>query len=104
VSTPMMKCGHSANAEHDGKPCCVICAGITEGWDIVDTNPPDLSSRKARCINYGKPTRHNECNFGGERDTICHCEQPSDPTHLPFFEYKPEREFDNFYCGCHSWD
>ena len=23
---------------------------------------------------------------------------------LPFFEYKPDKEYDKFYCGCGGWD
>lgn len=153
MNIPMMKCGHSANAENGkGYPACAICAPDPRAYQ-VDSNPPSLEGRKARCTYYGTPTRHNECNYGGERDAICHCEQPSS-TKLPFFEYlgpdaptrlckycgltrhahrledgacplryqgsmKPipgsyawqgktfesrDYEFDEFYCGCHSWD
>lgn len=150
---PLMKCGHSAmSVTKDGKPACPICAPDPRAYE-VDDNPPNFEGRRARCSYYGKPTHHNECNFGQEGHAICTCEQPSDPGHLPFFKYlgpgshqrlckhchfihegacpthyriyhdtdtpKPipgsqawagesfepeEYEFDEFYCGCHSWN
>lgn len=61
----MMKCGHAANATHNGKPSCVICAGIHPGAEVVDDSPPSLEGRTARCS--------------------CGKERPSDQA-LPFFE------------------
>lgn len=82
---PMMKCGHAANAvDKDGNPCCAICAGFTPNAFIVDDSAPDLTGRKAKC-----------CYCGKERE--------SSPE-LPFFEYKPDKEYDKFYCGCWGWD
>ena len=82
---PMMKCGHAANAQKlDGTPVCVICTGIASGWDEIDPNPPALSERKAKCC-------------------YCKSERPS-ATGLPFFEHTPNKETDNFYCGCRGWD
>jgi len=105
--TPLMKCGHSANAvTSDGKPCCAICFGISGGLNlIVDDNPPDLSKRKARCSYYGtRPTgRNHSSNYGCHRGETCMCEQPS-KTNLPFFEHKPDKDYDEFYCGCWGWD
>ena len=86
----MMKCGHAANAltgPPPGMPCCAICGPNGEGWNVVDDSYLYLENRRAQCHYYGMTTRHNECNFGGEGDKVCRCEQPSDPTHLPFFEY-----------------
>lgn len=41
---------------------------------------PDLAVRKAKC-------------------EICNTWRPSS-WDLDFFKYKPDREFDEFYCGC----
>lgn len=94
----MMKCGHSSNGlrklDSGDVPCCVICSCI----DVVET--PDFTGRIARCFYYGKETRRNECSKCGK---VCNCEQPSSEN-LAFFEYKPNEAYDEFYCGCHSWD
>jgi hypothetical protein len=83
VEKVLMKCGHAANATCDGKPACAICA-CTEVADTI----PDLTGRKARCGYYG---------------THCHSETPSSMK-LPFFEYRPDKEYDTYYCGCYGWD
>lgn len=99
--TPMMACGHSANATcsrhagitHDPPiPACAICDCIT----VVPT-APDLTGRRARCSYYGKvaPRRW--------RTSVCTSEIASNP-HSAFFQHHPEREFDEFYCGCWGWD
>jgi hypothetical protein len=107
MKIPMMKCGHSANAEDGhGNPACAICAPYPPAYQVWE-NPPDMSERMARCTYYGKPTRKSECDAcdhnGTKEPHVCQCERPSS-TELAFFEYKPECKFDNFYCGCHSWD
>ena len=85
----MMKCGHAANAVgKDNKPCCVICAGIIAGAYEVDDSPPSLIGRKAICA-YSATKRHGEVD--------------SSPN-LAFFEYRPERQEDIYYCGCRGWD
>lgn len=110
MNTPMMKCGHAANAvDSEGKPVCVICHGIVDGATEIDESPPGLEGRKARCVYYGKVFHFgyygNECSVCGKRDdNICHCERDSDTDKLAFFEHRPGEEFDLFYCGCHSWD
>lgn len=84
----IMKCGHSANAEHvlsDGtrEPCCAIC----DCFEVAE-KLPDLTGRKARCDYYGFKCR-------SERDSRID---------LPFFEYCPDKKHDRFYCGCYGWD
>jgi hypothetical protein len=116
MPVPMMKCGHSANG-FNGKhePCCVICAGLTPDAEIV-VEAPDLSKRRARCFHYGQTgTYHRgrgaDCGWNAvpEGETIkpvngiCMCEVKSS-MNLPFFEYKANKEFDEFYCGCWGWD
>lgn len=82
---PMMKCGHAANAvDKDGNPCCAICAGYTPDAFIVEDKEIDLTGRKARCLDCGSL-------------------KDSSPD-LPFFEYRPDRKFDGYYCGCKGWD
>ena len=77
---PLMACGHVANAvTYDGKPCCVICGCYT-----VALTECDLAGRKAKCSCCGKVVDSKES--------------------LPFFEYRPEKEYDSFYCGCWGWD
>lgn len=75
----LMKCGHTANAESNGKPCCVICNCFE-----IEENKPDLTGRKAICHDCGK-----------KRDSSYD---------LPFFEYKPNEPYDEYYCGCMGWD
>lgn len=75
----LMKCGHTANAETStGQPCCIIC-GCTE---IMPK--PDLTGRKARCSFCGKEVDSNY--------------------NLPFFEYRKDKDYDSYYCGCGGWD
>lgn len=109
----MMLCGHAATGGHgtpgteDYHECCVVCSmgGRSEQACTVDPNPPDLTSRRARCTYYGSSITVRECNYGEKRGTVgCHCEQPSNPKALPFFEYHSDEDFDRFFCGCAGWD
>lgn len=72
--------------------------------------------RMARCNRYGLKTRrtgrassHCECGVCAQaidRDInlgVCQCERPSS-SRLAFFQTRPDREFDEFYCGCAGWD
>lgn len=82
---PMMKCGHAANAvDRGGKPCCVICVGIHSGAEEIDDNPPSLTERMAECP-YCSRKRASSAD-------------------LAFFEHRPNRVTDSFYCGCRGWD
>ncbi len=79
----LMKCGHAANARDEkGNPCCVICFGMP-GWNEVDSNPPNLEGRLARC-GCGRTVPSN--------------------LNLPFFEHRPDKATDSYYCGCKGWD
>lgn len=33
----------------------------------------------------------------------CGSMESSKPS-LPFFEYRPDKEYDSYYCGCFGWD
>lgn len=80
---PIMKCGHAANAEFEGRLVCVICFGITENALIID-NAVDLEGRVAQC-------------------PYCMNVVPSD-SNLPFFEYRKDLKYDKHYDGCRGWD
>jgi hypothetical protein len=108
-----MQCGHESNGLCDGQPVCVICYdGPESPGAIEDINPPDLTNRMARCAYYGEPmnrpgTRYGcECRACSDRyrqgEKNCMCERSSLDV-LGFFKYT-EGEYDEFYCGCHSWD
>lgn len=76
----LMKCGHVANSvTADGKPFCVIC-----GCENVAIKTYELEGRKARCSYCGKTVESN--------------------LNLPFFEFRPDKEYDSYYCGCGGWD
>ena len=83
-----MACGHVSNAvDEQGKPCCLICLGLKPGATKVvrEVEGTDgLKGRKAKCPYCGKTTNSNWS--------------------LPFFEYKPNEEFDEYYDGCFGWD
>ncbi len=87
MTTPLMKCGHAANGTIYGTdvPCCVVCFGINPGAEEVDHDPPDLSAREAECL-------------------YCRRKKPSGGGGLPFFEHRPDRDCDSFYCGCRGWE
>ena len=56
---------------------------ICDCTELADENP-SLQGRKAKC------------SF---------CGQIKDSDYdLPFFEYKPDKEYDEYYCGCGGWD
>lgn len=107
MTMPMMKCGHTAQGHQinkDGKiPYCLICDCIEQA------EIPNLAGRTARCSYFGKakPNRrfaNDECNYGCRGNRVCDCgEQPSE-IDLPFFKHHPDKERDEFYCGCFGWD
>lgn len=79
-----MKCGHAANATNSqGKPSCVICVGIHPGAEEID-DTPDLNHRQAQCAYCRKTVASS--------------------TDLAFFNYLPNKPFDDYYCGCKGWD
>lgn len=75
---PMMECGHAANSlDGEGKPACVICAGIDPRAKIVALIAPDMTGRVARCSSVA--------GIAGSG----HAEMPSSPD-LAFFEFRGE--------------
>lgn len=97
MTTPMMRCGHAANATHvtpaGSQPSCVICTGITQlddGRDpalVIDDDPPDLNERTAVCLDRS----------GGHKPVV------SSPS-LAFFRHRPDHDTDEYYCGHAGWD
>jgi hypothetical protein len=64
--------------------------------------------RTARCSYYGKKNPSNKFQNGGCReDVYCKCERSGNEfsnENLPFFAKRPDKEHDEFYCGCQGWD
>jgi hypothetical protein len=73
-----MKCNCVADATRNGKPCCAIHSTIEQ------MPAPDLSKREAKC-SYG----HKIVPSKGE---------------LAFFRHHPDKEYDEYYCGCWGWE
>lgn len=80
----LLKCGCSAQAtlSYGGSEPKAGC-GIHDCTEI-DESPPDLTNRIAKCSYGGNPV-------------------PSS-TRLAFFRHHPNKEFDEYYCGCWGWD
>jgi hypothetical protein len=128
MNTPMMKCGHAANASirtpEGDKPCCAICNG-PEAFTI--DAPPSLDGRKSKCAQCGKIVDSKvDLPFfeyrgpGSNRATkMCKCgyyktAHDEDPAgrrinvvkqgKCPGFEPHGGYEFDSHYDGCRGWD
>ena len=95
---PMMVCGHAAQGicrESNGVkfnppiPSCLICSCLE-----INKDPPNLEGRLAKC------------SYRAKRNGLKHEPEATKPSSsaLAFFEYKPDSEFDRYYCGCHGWD
>jgi hypothetical protein len=117
MSAPMMKCGHAANAVSEGKPSCVICAGMHPGWNQIDDAPPSLEGRQSKCTAKCKVVpSSNELPFfeyrgEGSREAtlICKCgyhqvAHDKGNTRCKTFTPKGPQQFDKHYCGCMGWD
>lgn len=101
---PIMKCGHAANATHDGEPVCVICLGTGVGNAAreINTQAPSLEGRTARC-SYAGGSGEKHGGGGQYRGQQFDSTWPSS-SNLPFFSHRPDRSEDEFYCGCWGWD
>ncbi len=83
--TTLMKCGHVANGEDRfGKPICLICIHNDKNANLPSDSLPDLTDRQAICLECGKIV---QSSFG-----------------LVFFEHRPIKDTDTFYCGCEGWE
>ncbi len=107
-----MACGCAAqmiNIE-DGSPYC-----FTHDCNEVADEEPDLSGRTARCsICDCIETNASACKRSRAAGGIEACygvvpegkrrsEAPSS-LDLPFFEHRPNEEYDRFFCGCMGWN
>lgn len=95
----MMKCGCSSNGavltsvgveKIDPLPIC-ITHQCTEPME----SEPDLTGRKARCSYFGKRSIRSGKKCESEVDSS---------TKLAFFKHCPQKDHDEFYCGCFGWD
>lgn len=124
TTPPMMKCGHAANAMRGDDPCCAICAGSRRpGAYEIDTAPPDLVRREARCscgaiapssralafFEYrgpGMPTPQcavGDCHFveSVHQEIVPGTGRPGVMDHA----FVPRTyEYDAWYCGHAGWD
>lgn len=87
-----MKCGHADNAvlvQKDGSkiPFCAICNCGEIAKEITESTE-GLKERTAVCLQH---------KSGGNKPV------PSN-WNLPFFQYKPNNQYDEYYCGCWGWD
>lgn len=83
----LMQCGHVANATNGkGEAVCVICDCEKVVSECSGTKGLEgrfaICSQHKREINTPVPSRWE----------------------LPFFEYRPDKEYDLYYCGCYGWD
>lgn len=85
----IMKCGHVASVDdyEDKEPRCDLC-DCTEVVREVQNNTDGLEDRIALCMGHkGKG----------------YAETPS-RWNLPFFQYNPDKDYDEYYCGCWGWE
>lgn len=88
----MLKCGHAANAtDGNGNPTCAICVGIVD-VSVAD-DQPDLTDRRAKCTYKRGQGGHDHSNVSVDSSL-----------NLAFFSHRPDKEFDEYYCGCWGWD
>lgn len=119
----LMKCGHTANGTYDGRPVCVICAGINPGAHVVVSAKPSLEGRTATCGDHGAtPSRWDLAFFeymgAGSRyaTDVCACGYARSAHEKKLrgervsalvcdaFTARGERATDLYYCGCRGWD
>lgn len=83
----LMACNHVANAStKDGNPVCAICGctTVTKEIDVAQDPTAGLEGRMCECSECGKK-RESKWT-------------------LPFFKYRPDKEYDESYDGCYGWD
>ncbi len=103
----MMKCGCAAQGvctSRDGKainpiPACLV----HDCFDVAEA--PNLAGRTARCTYRSCKTylaKYRDTHYGELRpDGRSYAPSSTD---LPFFEHKPDEEYDAYFCGCMGWD
>jgi hypothetical protein len=84
----LMACGHTSNAhDENGDPVCIMCLGTHNGArvPVKECNGNEgLKGRRAKCA-YGDSITDSRWS-------------------LPFFQYRPDKEYDEYYCGCMGWN
>lgn len=76
----LLTCGHAANStDYANRPACAICGVVKPA-----AQTPDLVGRLAMC-QYGDTVKNSDAL-------------------LAFFRYRPDRDNDEFYCGCYGWN
>jgi len=96
---PMMKCGHAAqgNMTTPEGPiwACIIDAGLSvDAINVAEGDEiPNLEGRMA------------VCTYKRARGGVPHPDnaKPSSPA-LAFFNHTPNKDTDEYYCGCWGWD
>lgn len=78
----LLTCGCVASATdgRTGKPACLWHSSKP----VEASKAPDLTGRKARCAQCG--------------------EAASSDLRLAYFQHRPERDFDTYYCGCFGFN
>jgi len=89
----IMSCGCASNALRivgdERIPACVIHDDAVV-VKKVESPTDGLEGRQAKCTynnKYGKCTSITESSWL-----------------LPFFKHRPDKEYDEYYCGCYGWD
>lgn len=75
------------------------------------TAAPDLAGRVARCSYSDCLSNVRVSRDRGQCGSIQYGEVPNGKRRaeapssfdLPFFEHRPDREYDDYYCGCWGW-
>ena len=112
MSRLMMKCGcvaqgtssHWGGRDHD-PPIPVCC--IHDCIDVAEIGP-DLAGRVAKC-SYGGSCKNRQRKYGdtsyaeGYDEKTGHAWATSS-LDLPFFKHCPDKDSDEFFCGCFGWD
>lgn len=80
---PLMECGCVASSLIKKANGWVKGCGV-HGCTKEAEEQPDLTGRKAKC-SYGGAVVNSSFS-------------------LAFFKYKPDEEYDEYYCGCYGWD
>lgn len=84
---PLMKCGCVSQAVRpNGDPVCTSHMNLTPDAEIVAATVPDFGNRQAKCPYCGE--------FADSKNY----------ERLPFFEHRPDKSYDSYYCGCRGWN
>jgi len=86
---PIMKCG-------------CVAMGSCSRLNGVEYNPPIPSCITHDCIEVA-PAAPDLTGRVATCGLNCKSQRPSS-LDLAFFEYRPNREMDSYYCGCRGWD